>query len=625
MIKIREIYTEQDSSRIRLCARIERNDRQECLWFETDKNYAEYLSIHCADAFVVLLVPYALETGEEIVCEYPVTERLHYQIEQYLIPALCPPANRGKVHIQAPLYTGHIETSHAVGTVFWGQTEAVKNSEYPLSHLLVWRSDNTEVPGLKTVFLNTNIDEVLGRPVSGGLFMRTLAGVHALQKLFGVFVMPCLQETKEWFPQFQEVMGCNLLLADCMTIDSLTFYLSGMGQKQNREKTTGIRIGRSYIEKRGRMSRLCTPVELDSHKSILWFETEEKYEQYFVTDRADAQVAGLLTMAMERGQDIISELPVSRRLLYQLNDYLIPALATHIPKWKHIQIYADSIDDQLSCEGAVGTGWTGGVDCSYTLMKHYNILHRSRRLTHLLVTSNGAIQAADSSRTLEKMVEKAKAFGEKNGLAVMGVNSNLQSFEEVNYLAVGAFRLPAVAMIFQKLFGIFYVSSDYDFSQFAFNGDASGYYQILPLAYYQTDCTVFYSSGGPVPRMQKLKELADFPLVHDTLHPCIYATRTHNCGRCGKCVRTVLGLYALGKLERFKGVFDTQDFYQNKEWYIRYAVAHKEMPHFREVLHYMKTYHIDEELIKRQEAMIRAVGKAIKRQSDKGMVGKENG
>ena len=88
-------------------------------------------------------------------------------------------------------------------------------------------------------------------------------------------------------------------------------------------------------------------------------------------------------------------------------------------------------------------------------------------------------------------------------------------------------------------------------------------------------------------RLQKLQALSNFPLAHRYLHPCIYIRR-QNCGSCGKCVRTLGALYAMGTLDRFGDVFDVERFHREKDEYIANILSHSESQHYGEVLALMR-------------------------------------
>lgn len=349
-----------------------------------------------------------------------------------------------------------------------------------------------------------------------------------------------------------------------------------------------IRMEAPQVRQEAERTVLSAMVTLEGKREEAWFSVENQYGQYLTDDRLDAFVVGFLTTAMRLGEDIVCEAPITKRLYYQLTTYLIPAMAANMEIYHAIAIQAPLTDAPLPCEKAVATGWTGGVDCMYTLMTHRNASEPSRRLTHLLVANVGTLESEDNTSTLAFMAEKArKGVAAQLGLQVVSVDSNLQELQQETYLAVAAFRLPAAVLALQKLFGVFYNSAGYEFQRFSFVQENSAYYELVPLSCFETDNLAFYSTGGQTSRMQKLNELASFPLAQKHLHPCIYIKRD-NCGKCGKCVRTMGALYALGKLDAFREAFDVEAFYSNKEDYLANILSKSHSQHYGEVLAVMK-------------------------------------
>lgn len=62
--------------------------QEKTIWMEVDPEYAQYLCDERSDAFVFLLLPYAMWHKSDIVCEAPVTDELLYLITEQLIPVL---------------------------------------------------------------------------------------------------------------------------------------------------------------------------------------------------------------------------------------------------------------------------------------------------------------------------------------------------------------------------------------------------------------------------------------------------------------------------------------------------------------------------------------------------------
>jgi len=345
-----------------------------------------------------------------------------------------------------------------------------------------------------------------------------------------------------------------------------------------------IRIEKPYLRTAANRTFLCAAITIGQQRSEAWFSVEKEYGQYLTDDRLDAFVVGFLTTAMRMGEDILCEAPITRRLHYQITTYLIPPMAENMKIYHPIAIHAPLTDEPQPCEKAVATGWTGGVDSMYTLMTHLHSEEPSRRLTHFLLANVGTLESDRNTELLAYMADKArKGVAREMGLSVVSVDSNIQLLQDEHFLAVAAFRLPAAVLTLQKLFGAYLNSSGAEFSHFTFSSNCSGYYELLPLSCFETDNTVFYSTGGHIPRIRKLQEMSSFPLAQKYLHPCIYTTRD-NCGKCGKCVRTMSALYALGTLDRFSAVFDVDGFYANREDYLAQIVSNGNSIHQKEIL-----------------------------------------
>ena len=93
------------------------------------------------------------------------------------------------------------------------------------------------------------------------------------------------------------------------------------------------------------------------------------------------------------------------------------------------------------------------------------------------------------------------------------------------------------------------------------------------------------------------------------LHPCIYALREKNCDACGKCIRTMAGLYSLGTLERFSDVFDTATFEKKKDWYLAKVLQNFAQGDCKDVIEALRQQGEDLTRAKRMVRTIRIQGK----------------
>lgn len=659
MIEIEKSYIMHEQGNSRLCADIIIDDKEAFqLYFEVDSDQEDNLCVGRAEAFVMSVLPYAVRKGHEIYCQDALSERLYYQLNEYLLPALTF-AGRGipQIKIHSSIIAEPHPNKGAVGTYFSGNADSFytimksdKRTEYPLSYITVFNwgavaegqcgdsfakccgkaADFAREQDLKTVFVDTNLSEVFRDEFSNAYSFWKIACVLALQGLFAIYLMPSVYDVSRFKIDLENSAEYDLLTTGCASTESLSIYLSGSeimyekkiqvlvtkgiyknwihrdselksstkesdmadGEGQAKVVMPGerhaISIGRPYIEEASDGVYMRAKVRLYTQAQVMWFSVNPLYREYLTEDRSDAFVVALLTTAMRGDRDIVCEAPVTRRLLYQMNHYLIPMLAENIEEYHRITVYAEPTDMKLECFGAVGTGWTGGVDSMFTYMRNYQNAEQDYRLTHLVIANNGAIEGKSTSETLNGMVEKTeKGFSNEAGLSVIGVDTNFEEILSEKFLMVMGLRHSAVILALQKLFAVFLISSSYDFSEVSFRKanllKNIGYYEMPVLNWLETDSTVFYLSGGAFTRMQKLKGMSDFSLARKYLHPCIYALRD-NCGKCGKCIWVETALYSLGVLEEFSDVFDIEEFKKNKDWYIAEIMKKMHVRHYRETL-----------------------------------------
>ncbi len=116
MITIHKPFITQGNGRARLSATIDEDGLIKTLWYEVDDRFAGGLNDR-ADSFVVALLYWAMIYHHDITCEAPLTERLHFQLQEVLCPVLAMHSTRFRApRIFAPLTSEPLPTKGAVGT-----------------------------------------------------------------------------------------------------------------------------------------------------------------------------------------------------------------------------------------------------------------------------------------------------------------------------------------------------------------------------------------------------------------------------------------------------------------------------------------------------------------------------
>lgn len=85
----------KNEGQIKITSLIEYQNKQKCLWYTIDRKYAEFLTWEKLDAFLLAVLPLAMENNEPIYVEGAISEKLFYNLTNYfgkifnlLIPSL---------------------------------------------------------------------------------------------------------------------------------------------------------------------------------------------------------------------------------------------------------------------------------------------------------------------------------------------------------------------------------------------------------------------------------------------------------------------------------------------------------------------------------------------------------
>lgn len=342
-----------------------------------------------------------------------------------------------------------------------------------------------------------------------------------------------------------------------------------------------IKIGKIWIDKVNDKSRCNCKIEINSEKKIIWFEVDNKYEKYLCTERSDAYVIGLLSYAMRNKLDIECETPITERLLYQINEILIPSLVKHSKSLNTIRIEAP-VADEIAEGNAVGTGLSCGVDSFWSISMHENSKYKDMNITHLCINNVGAFNECYAEYGEDKVKEEryriAEEVAEQLGMELIKTDSNFGEIEQ-DHLLTSTYSCCFAIYMLQKLWKTYYLASNgIDYAEFSLKDNdirPSEQSELLVLQGLSISNLNIYCDGGGKNRFEKTQDISDYKLARKYLHVCI--NKPYNCGVCSKCKRTLLSLDALNKLDEFKESFNIKYYKENKKMYYNWLY----MMHFK--------------------------------------------
>lgn len=333
-----------------------------------------------------------------------------------------------------------------------------------------------------------------------------------------------------------------------------------------------IKIEIPQVESDQTFATLSTFITIDDKRDKVWFKVEKKFEEYLCYERSDAFVIAVLNFAMRNGHDIVCDAPISEDIYYNIDKYLIDAIAQYNTNFFRPKITAPVASEPLPCAGAVATGISCGVDSLHALASQTGLIFKKHNITHLTFNNVGSHGEGEHARELyNARIERPKRFAKEYGFEFVASDSNLQDVVLQNHFKSHTYSSMFAVFCLQKLYSVYYYASGgysyHDFTLVDKPQICCGSYEMLSLPLLSTHNLRIYSEGEGMSRLTKLKTVVKYRPSYKYLNVCL--KEGDNCGTCEKCSRTLLGLDALGALDNYRDVFDIDYYKTHKKWYLK--------------------------------------------------------
>lgn len=215
--------------------------------------------------------------------------------------------------------------------------------------------------------------------------------------------------------------------------------------------------------------------------------------------------------------------------------------------FRRVEVRASERAGSRSRPAGVGCFFSGGVDSFYTALKHLP------EITHF-VFMRGAF---DSQEAMAAATKHVNAAGAALGKPVITLDvANMRAFTRaarVTFSDYGGSWLAAAALLFQHLFGRVYVASTFSYAAL----HRWGSHPLID-PHWSTETLEVVHDGSEATRPMKIERLAESDVAMRWLRVC-HTGADGNCGRCSKCVRTMVNLRAVGALGRCSALPDELD------------------------------------------------------------------
>jgi hypothetical protein len=266
----------------------------------------------------------------------------------------------------------------------------------------------------------------------------------------------------------------------------------------------------------------------------------------------DPFVVALLLLAMQYNEPIRVRGTLSYKLLMGLEEYQKIYHAWYPDRFSIVKIEPDGLRvegliearDSSQTEGGsvCACAFSGGVDSFYTFCR----LRSDPNFRYALFMA-GFDMPLHLTDSIASLTSSYSQLMKKTGVHFISGRTNVRDFVNgVDWTNAHGQALAASALFFSQAWNQFYIPSSYQSG----NHPKWGTHPHLdPLL--STEKMELIHHGADANRVQKLRTVLDFPESRSCLRVCwIQDIGLRNCGKCEKCVRTMIALEILRDLGR---------------------------------------------------------------------------
>ena len=248
---------------VKLKAAFEVNKVRKELWYSTTPEFGQYFSPDRGDAFILPLLFYAMKQNLSMKMEVPISERLYYTITNYLSKAMLHIfQDWNEITLDCPISSEPIQNAGGVGTglscgidsfstivdhmserqpkgyrlthcTFFnvGGHNPLSPSSDKIKKLFRDRADRVrlcaEELGLPLVVVDSNMEEILGKPFAATFTFANLSVVLALQKLFKTYYFSSSDHIGDFQLSKEFSSGYDIFSLPMASTETLAFFSTG--------------------------------------------------------------------------------------------------------------------------------------------------------------------------------------------------------------------------------------------------------------------------------------------------------------------------------------------------------------------------------------------------------------
>jgi hypothetical protein len=298
------------------------------------------------------------------------------------------------------------------------------------------------------------------------------------------------------------------------------------------------------VEANGSTTLSVTIESHDGSRTRLWYRVPCEYAS-LIPASCDSFVVATVMLAMSQASDFAVHGEVSPSLLRNLQEFQAAWACWYPQKYRKIDIIAEVEREQANAtaEEKAIAAFSGGVDSCFTMFRHKS--GRYGRLTRNLQAGlmvHGFDIPLAQQEVFERAAKKSKAMLNSLGVELIPVATNYREFG-LNWEDVFGSAVASTLMLLRGSYTVGLVPSSYTYKSLFLPWGSN------PLTDPLLSSNAFQviHDGTAFKRIDKIREITNFPAALQSLRVCWEGKeRDRNCGRCEKCIRTILGFRVMG-------------------------------------------------------------------------------
>lgn len=309
----------------------------------------------------------------------------------------------------------------------------------------------------------------------------------------------------------------------------------------------------------------------DSEPFDLWARSNREV----LTTAPESQLAASLLPAMYNGEDLVLEEPLDAKFADNLST-IQDIYSTWWSEAERITVETPSGHSNYAPKTErTAAFFTGGVDSFYTLLKH-------KEEIDALIYVHGFDVDLDDTSLRRRVTEMLQEVGTRFDKEVIEVKTNLRDFSDdrVGWPRYHGAALAFAGLVLQPCFDRLLIASGAPYDELR----PFGSHPLLD-PNWSTSTLQFIHDGCEASRLEKCQVVGESDIARQMLLNSAY-----NCGRCEKCIRTMVQLLAADALKQcsaFEHELDVEILLENEG--VRARIRNKDFHYHQPVQVLRKT------------------------------------